>query len=173
MLLTLPTARDAFAHQHQARAIKWSGYNLGRLLRLTGERPERVAEMREILDALGMGPMRHWPSTGGVFDHGEMWGRSGKPWCVVGHPYGVDDEERERLAILGRRFPTLRVGLNDHPSYYGHGTDHVRIEVIEPRRPFAKPPSTRKTRSAARDARKAFAEELGALTLDRDVRVYT
>lgn len=165
MTVFLP-AREAFAHQHQAREIKWSGHNLGRLLRLTGERPERVAEMWAILGALGMGELschRHWPCTGGVFDHGEMWGRFGVPWCVVGHPYGIDDEERDLLAILGR-FGTLRVGVNDRPSYYGHGTDHVRVEIVEPRRPFRKPPSTGKTRAAARAARMAFAEALGGPT---------
>jgi hypothetical protein len=32
--------------------------------------------------------------------------------------------------------------------------------LAEPRRPFSPPPSTAKTRAAAREARKAFREEL-------------
>src|SRR3954471_17617490 len=96
------TDRDAFAYEHQVSPIKWSGHNLSRLLRRTGERPERVAEMWALLGALGMGPSLRWPGVGGVFDHGQMWGRFGQPWCVVGHPYGVDADERGWLAALGR-----------------------------------------------------------------------
>src|SRR4051794_19198148 len=91
------TARDAFAYQHRVGKIKWSGHNLGRLLRLTGERPERIAEMRSILGRLGMGPYHRWPCCDGVFDHGEMWGRFGTPWMVVGHPYGINGERMELL----------------------------------------------------------------------------
>ena len=53
------------------------------------------------------------------------------------------------------------VAVDDRPGYYGFGTHHVRVEVREVRRPYEKPPSTRKTRRAARAARKAFGEEFG------------
>jgi hypothetical protein len=56
------------------------------------------------------------------------------------------------------RFPTLRIGLDDRPSYYGFGTRHVRIEAVSPRRPFRVPPMTESTRAYARRARRAFAE---------------
>jgi hypothetical protein len=127
-------------------------------LNLTGERPARVAEMRVILRMLGMGPDPHWPTHGGVFDHGEFWARSGKPWAVVGHPYGIDTVERELLSTLGRFTPALRVSVNDRPSYYGFGTDHVRIELTEPRRPWTTFPATRKTRAVAREFRKALTD---------------
>jgi hypothetical protein len=151
-----------FASEFGARAVRWSGRNLSRLLRATGERPERVAAMRALLDALGMGPSRRWPGRGGVFDHGEMWARRGSPWAVVGHPYGVDDRERGWLAELAR-FPTLRVAVDDRPGHYAPQgrpvrTNHVRVEVPAPRPPFAPPPSTWKTRAAAA-ARRAFAAE--------------
>lgn len=150
--------RADFARDFGSREIRWSGYNLSRMLRLTGERPARVAEMRSVFNALGLaGISQRWIGMGGVFDHGVFWGRAGKPWALVGHPYGVNDDERGWLAELAR-FPTLRVRVNDRPGYYGFGTDHVRIELPEPRRPFVLLPSTRKTRAAARAARLAFAE---------------
>lgn len=160
------TRRDAFAHEFAARDVRWSGHNVSRMLRLTGERPARVEEMRAILDTLASdsgtwrakaGP---WFGTGGVFDHGEMWGRGGKPVMLVGHPYGISDEARERLAALAR-FPGLVVGVDDRPSYYGHGTHHVRVALAEVRRPYEKFPSTPKTRKAACAARRAFAEAFG------------
>jgi hypothetical protein len=151
------TNRDVFAYEHQVGEIKWSGHNLSRLLRQTGERPERVAEMRSILGRLGIGDYTQWLCTGGVFDHGEMWGRSGKPWMIVGHPYGINEERMELLAALGR-FGGLRVNVDDQTSYYGYGTNHVRIELVESRRPFSKPPATPKTRAAKREFTKALNE---------------
>jgi hypothetical protein len=115
--------------------------------------------MRGILGALGLGDAP-WLEQGGVFDHGELWSRFGVPSLVTGHPYQIGDDEAALLAELGR-YPTLRVGVDDRPSYYGFGTHHVRVELPEPRRPFAKPPSTAKTRSAARAARRAFEEAFG------------
>ncbi len=152
--------RADFAQDFGAREIRWSGYNLSRLLRLTGERPARVAEMRSVLDALGLaGISQRWIGMGGAFDHGVFWGRGGKPWALVGHPYpyGFGPDERALLADLAR-FPTLLVRVDDRPSYYGFGTHHVRVELAEVRRPFTPFPSTARTRAAARAARQAFAE---------------
>lgn len=150
--------RADFGRDFGAREIRWSVYNLSRMLRLTGERPARVAEMRELLKILGLaGISQRWIGMGGVFDHGVFWGRAGKPWALVGHPYGINDDERTWLAELAR-YPTLRVYVNDRLGYYGFGTDHVRVELPEPRRPSVPFPSTRKTRAAARAARLAFAE---------------
>src|SRR4051794_14802193 len=105
----LPSLRDDFARDFDAREVGWSGYNLSRLLRLTGERPARVAEMRAVLDACGLaGVSRRWIGRGGLFDHGEMWGRDRTPLLIVGHPYDVDRAGRALLAELGR-FPMLRV----------------------------------------------------------------
>lgn len=151
-----------FARDFGARVIQWSGYNLSRMLNLTGERPARVAGMRELLKILGLaGISQRWIGMGGVFDHGVFWSRAGNPWALVGHPYDVDDDERTWLAELAR-YPMLRVSVDDRPSYYGFGTHHVRVELAEARRPFTSLPSTPKTRAAARAARKAFAEAFEA-----------
>jgi hypothetical protein len=149
--------RDAFAYQFAVSPGKWSQHNVSRLLRATGERPERVAEMRAILGDLGMGDAR-WPCTGGVWDHGQLWSRFSFPWIIVGHPYYIDADQRALLADLSRRFPGLRVGVDDRSSYYGFGTHHVRVELVERRRPWKSYPSTPATRDARRAARKAFAE---------------
>jgi hypothetical protein len=152
--------QEQFVIEHSAYPLRWSAHNLSRLLNLTGERPARVAEMRAILGALGMGPEGRWPAPGGVFDHGEFWARSGKPWAIVGHPYGVAPAERELLSTLARFTPRLRVNVNDRPSYYGFGSDHVRIELTEPRRPWTTFPATPKTRSAASTFRRALMNEV-------------
>jgi hypothetical protein len=151
------TQRDAFAYDYAVAEMRWSSRNVSRMLRLTGERPERVKAMRWLLGELGM-DHSSWAGIGGVFDHGELWGRARTPLMLVGHPYGIDDDERTLLAELAR-FGPLRVSVDDRPSYYGHRTNHVRVELTEVRRPFAKPPSTWKTRIAACAARRAFAAE--------------
>jgi hypothetical protein len=160
--------RADFAAAFGVGEARWSDYNLTRLLRATGERPARVAEIREIVCDLSSGRrgQRTWggpvvPSlgNGGVFDHLDMWGRPRHPTMLIGHPYGIAAEEREALAYLARTFPTLRVSVDDRPSYYGFGTNHVRVELVELHRPFVNPRGTHRTRAAGRAARKAFAEE--------------
>jgi hypothetical protein len=170
--------RSAFAAESGVRPCKWSGHNVSRLLRATGERPARVDEMWAILGGLGMGnsigDCRRWPAPWGVFDHGEMWAREGLPCLIVGHPYQVSCYPGDGRALLAElsRFTSLRVAVDDRPSYYGHGTHHVRIELAEPRRPFAKPRATAKTRAAARAARAAFAEEMGEDPCDSALKLY-
>lgn len=154
--------RSAFAAEFSVRPVKWSARNLSVMLRRTGEPPGRLAELRDLLGALGLdqrGARYSWITTGGVFDHGEFWGRAGIPQMIVGHPYDVGDRERGWLADLAR-FTTLSVRLDDRPSYYGFGTHHVRVALAEVRSPFPSVPSTPGTRAYARRARRAFAEEL-------------
>ena len=69
----------------------------------------------------------------------------------------ADDVEGGLLAELGR-FTALRVGVDDRPSYYGFGSNHVRVELVEPIRPFAAPWTTRATRAYKRAAERALAE---------------
>lgn len=155
------TLRSAFASDLAVRPCRWSAHNLTVMLRRTGDSPARVAEMRDLLGALGMDQCGHrhsWISMGGVFDHGEMWSRDGVPVVIVGHPYDIDPDERHWLAELAR-FPGLAVNVDDRPSYYGYGTHHVRVELAEVRRPFRTVPSTPRTGAYARKARRAFAEE--------------
>jgi hypothetical protein len=142
------TQRDAFAHDLAVRPMKWSRHDVARLLRLTGARPDRVTEPWALLAALGMGDHR-WACTGGVFDYCELWGSFGQPRLIVGHRDGVGGRGRALLAEPAR-FGTLRVSVDDRPGYYGHGTDHIRISLVEPMRPYGAFPSTRKTRAARR-----------------------
>ena len=144
----------------------WSGHNLSRLLRSTGERPERVNELRAILSALGGGGSR-FAGKWGAFDHGKLWGRDRKPLMITGAPYQITNDERELLGMLAR-FGTIRVAVDDMPSDYGYGTHHVRIEVINPVRPFTRFPSTQKTRTASRLARRAFAEAFAEVSGDQN-----
>ena len=149
--------RAAFAADLGLSEFAWRGSHVSRLLRLTGERPDRVAELWQILGALGLGSGR-WISAGGVFDHGTCWGRAGVPVAIVGHPYRLGGDERALLATLAN-YPTLAVAVDDRPSFYGHGTHHVRIWLPAPRTPFQRGVSTTRTRAAARAARQAFAAE--------------
>src|SRR5262245_31592117 len=91
--------RAEFAAAFGAKRIKWSGQNLSRLLRATGERPERVELARKLLDGAGLKRFggSYWPQPYGAFDHGEMWSRDGKPWAIVGHPYQLNAEEQAAL----------------------------------------------------------------------------
>jgi hypothetical protein len=79
---------QTFAYHFGFRPIKWSRHNLMRLLNKTVEPPERILELRGLLDLLGMNTAagRHWIDCGGVWDHSEMWSKNGQPWIVVGHP---------------------------------------------------------------------------------------
>lgn len=152
--------RIAFAREMEATTIRWSTYNVTRLLRSTGERPERVDEAWGFLMELGMGPdaRRAWPTQSGAFDHGVLWARGGRPWAIVGAPYELSSAHRFLLETLGRSFPTIRVAIDDRPSYYGFGTCHVRIEVPEPRRPYCKPLATRATQTIKRQFAAALRE---------------
>lgn len=158
--------RAEFADALGVRQYKWSRHNLMKMLRATGETPERVAEMAAILGDLGMGDLGmgqayyRWISPDGVWDHGAMWGRDGMPRVVVGHPYRVGDRERARLDELAR-FTTLEVAVDDRPSYYGHGTHHVRVELAEVRQPYGKLASTPATRAIGRTFAGALHAESG------------
>jgi hypothetical protein len=85
----------------------------------------------------------------GVFDRREIV-RPSRAAAHAGRPplRDISPGERALLAELGR-FSGLRVNVDDRPSHYGFGTHHVRVELVEARRPCAVPPSTRKTEAAA------------------------
>jgi len=145
------------------------------MLRLTGEPPARVAEMRRILESLGLddaGCGRPWIAQHGLWDHGELWARSGRPVLLVGHPYELSVEQATLLVELRRRFRGLRVAVDDRPSHHGFGTRHVRVELVEVRRPFdsRSVPSIRATRAYARAARAAFAEAFAERPQHEDSR---
>lgn len=151
--------RQTFIEKFQCREIKWSAYNLVRLLRATGESPERLVIVRRALANLGMGQdwfrnSRSWPNTGGIFDHGEMFSQDGLPRIIVGHPYYISDEQQLFFHDLNQ-FTALRFYVDDIESYYGFNTHHIRIYLADPRKPYHKLPATPKTRAVA----KAFNEE--------------
>jgi hypothetical protein len=149
--------RAAFLAELGLRPIAWSAHNLSRMLNATGDTPDRVKVMRALLGNLGMGSSS-WIGIGGAFDHGELLSRDRHPAVIVGHPYGINAEQREWLAALGR-FSGLRVSVDDRPSYYQARTNHVRVELVEVRRRYIKPRSTYKTRSVAASFRGALRAE--------------
>lgn len=56
------------------------------------------------------------------------------------------------------RSGTLLAVADGRESHYGFGTHHVRIELVEPLRPFGTIRSTARTRAARRAAIAAFTE---------------
>src|SRR4051812_22475242 len=86
--------RAEFARDFEARRIRWSGRNLSRMIRMTGERPGRIEDIRAILSPLGIGSDPSCPDQGEVFDHGEMWAAEDGRVILVGQPYDVRDESR-------------------------------------------------------------------------------
>jgi hypothetical protein len=139
------------------RKVDLAGRNLTRMLHATGERPERIAELRRMLRDLGLDTGR-WLNWSYPFDHLELWTRPGAPRNVptilVSHPYGIPDGFPEALRRLGLAFPSIRTHVDDQPSYYGYGTAHFRIEVIDPRPPWRPVPSSSQTRRIAREFRR-------------------
>ena len=125
--------RQTFANHFGVRPIKWSRHNLIRLLNKTGEPPERILELRGLLDLLGMNSAagRHWIGCGGVWDHGEMWSKNGQPCIVVGQPYdihGVYDEYQAALDEVARWSPRLLLSIDDRESYYFPKATHQFVE---------------------------------------------
>ena len=57
------TDYDAFAYEFAVSEARWSQHNVSRLLRATGERPPRVAEMRGLLGRVGYGSNHRWFRT--------------------------------------------------------------------------------------------------------------
>ena len=152
-------ASDAFTKAFKVRECQATDHNLARMLRSTGERPERVKEMRGMIRRLAHGRDQRFFFLGwGVFDHGSMWCRNRLPVLMVGQPYDIAADESELLKALAR-YPTLRVALDDRPSFYGFGTHHVRIEVANPTTPYKQPRATLKTRAVKRELRNALAKE--------------
>lgn len=152
--------RKAFAIEMEATEIRFSAHNISRLLRSSGERPERIDEAWEFLIALGMDGAggKQYPAQLGVFDHATVWARAGRPWAIVGHPYQISDLHRFTLATMGRTFPTIKVSIDDRASFYGFGTRHIRIEVPQPRRAYTVPLATRQTKEIKRLFRSALQE---------------
>lgn len=129
--------RDDFGRKNNLKLYKWSGFNLSRFINRVATSVDCHEEIRSIFGALGMSCGAGWknrnnfyPGTGGVFDHGHMWGRSGKPCTIVGHPYDIDDREKGLLIELARDYNIDTLFSEDEKlSYYGFGTWHVRIDL--------------------------------------------
>jgi hypothetical protein len=124
--------KDRFGREFRVREFQWSAHHLTRLLKRTGEDPERVKEMIQIVARLcgGLEGPRYCKTLdrGGAFDHGDFWGRDGAPVMMVGAPYTINERGRAQLEALAQ-FSTLHVAVDDRPSIYGSGTHHVRIAL--------------------------------------------
>jgi hypothetical protein len=56
----------------------------------------------------------------GWYDHGTRWTRDGRPYCLVGQPYGLSDDEVGKLAAL--RQQGLQVSIDTRPSWHYPGS---------------------------------------------------
>ena len=94
--------KDKFTASYNMREYKWSSHSLSRFLNRTGEDPVRIKVKRSIIAGLCGGEqrsIRYYPILyrGGVFDHGDFWGRDGAPVMMVGAPYTINDREKAGL----------------------------------------------------------------------------
>jgi hypothetical protein len=60
------------------------------------------------------------------FDHGTRWNKDGKPYCLVGQPYGLSDDDIAELAHLQKR--GFEVSVSTWPAWhYPHHVLHVEV----------------------------------------------
>ena len=119
---------EKFASDFGVIRIKWTELNLSRLVRAAEPDPVAAAELRRLISRLSGDPDGRWFYADGVFDNGELWGRRGRPWAIVSHPYQIRDEHRGLLDEVAS-CPGLKVCVDDRPGHYGFGTRHLRIQL--------------------------------------------
>jgi hypothetical protein len=130
--------RDSFARCYGVRPFQWSTANIVRFLRAAwvaprqGDQPypygDPVGDPEAVAALLGKAPRRGvipWGFGWGAFDHGEIWGRDGHPYFLVGMPYGVSADD---LPLLGAFADAgFRVSVGDR-SWHWVGTVLVLIK---------------------------------------------
>jgi hypothetical protein len=88
------------------------------------------AEVRRVLDEIGP-----WGALSGPFDHGEVWGHTGRPTMLVGHPYNLG----MHLEIF---WDLVQIGLEvrtDGELYYGFGTYQALVLIRDAGHPWSRP----------------------------------
>jgi hypothetical protein len=150
--------RAAFMGRHKLRDFKLSGRHLMRMVLTSGADRAAAARVRERF-TYSYGCFLKW--SGPTWDHLEMMGRDGRALVLISHPYSIDDEGRRDIEIL--RAGGLRVVIEGKErSWYGYGTEHVRIEhpafsgqVVRPAAPPSRPaaPAARHPGESAYEAR--------------------
>jgi hypothetical protein len=134
--------RAAFMARHKLRDYKLSGRHLMRMVLTSGADKAAVDRVREHFTH-SYGCFLKW--SGPTFDHLEMMGRGGRALVLISHPYSIDAEGRRDLALL--QAGGLRVVIEGKErSWYGYGTEHIRIEhpafsgqVVRPAPPPPRP----------------------------------
>jgi hypothetical protein len=116
--------RAAFMGRHKLRDYKLSGRHLMKMVLTSGADKAAVDRVRDRF-TYSYGCFLKW--SGPAFDHLEMMGRDGRALVLISHPYSIDDEGRRDLALL--QAGGLRVVIEGKErSWYGYGTEHIRIE---------------------------------------------
>lgn len=117
-----------FAADFAVSRIRWTELNLTRLTRSAEPDRDAAAELRRLISRLSGDAQGRWFYNGGVFDRGELWGRRGRPWAIVAHPYQISAEQQELLDKVAS-CPGFTVRVDDRPSHYGPGTRHLRVQL--------------------------------------------
>lgn len=119
---------NRFASGHRLREMRFTGRNVNRFLR-AGLGPEAARRFLDPHRRHGCEAEQGLASDLylGPFDHGECWGRDGRPLVLIGHPYDL----RESRSALLRRLASLGLDLliSRTAGWYGFGTLHVRLSV--------------------------------------------
>jgi hypothetical protein len=138
--LALARQREAYLKRHRLRVFRLGAYNL---MRMVGTATSDRAAIARVRSRFTRGGWLQWP--GSTFDHMECLGRDRMPMLFVSHPYRIDDAGRADLELF--RSAGLRVAIEGkEQSWYGYGTEHVRIEhpafsgqVVRPAPPTPRP----------------------------------
>jgi hypothetical protein len=129
--------QDQFASELGVKPCRRFWHNMTRLVNRTFDTPYNISAMKSIIDRLTGGPGDDFGrlcdrilNYGETFDHAAFWSYPGCPCVMVGHPAHLSDENRVLIDVLAK-FEGLKVSVDGRPSYTGHGTHHVRIQISE------------------------------------------
>lgn len=134
------TMEIEFLRKHAVREFQNTSRNVLTFLKSQGA--SDVAA-RVVADRLG-----RFGAHDGLFDHGQLFGRDGRPTLLVGHPYTVEEADQpliRRISSLG-----FRVIVSDE-SFHGFGSCQVLVTARKPDEAGADPepePTTLRRRTA-------------------------
>jgi hypothetical protein len=120
--------KAAFAAKYDVKPFRFTARNIARIFR-SGEALQNHSR-----------PLAEWIAMSGggcgscpPFDHGEVWGKDGRPTILVGHPCELDHDSEIMVRTIKRFGLEVRT---EGESYYGFGTRQVLVfarPVIEER----------------------------------------